>query len=1039
MKTDMRPLFLLQLDFEIIGHEQFFEAFINQFQDEFRLIVATPNVSEFNATDFQVVEKGSKEAFSALLFADFVMSLDPTTKIYRYNDTQNIYSLLDFETFTKTGSPVSAPIKKSNTSDNYENRKRLQNFVYDAPEEDTSSVFGAKSVFTSEKDLVVASRSVFSMIKKDLKNRKVRSIDVLLFIQSPETILGFSPEFLEFFERCLATTSSQIVVVSNCAPELLARIPRTAHIRFSGFQKNMSETAVRPNTLIMFDELRMVRSSGMLKGEHRYLDLTNLNLVPAKLEVNSEILSALSKDPAEYYRNVLATVYVDQAVENTSASIIIPHYNTEIGKLLRCLKSALDCKRHHPNTEIILIDDGSKVDISDDLKSELGTDWDSVEYFRKENTGLGPTRNFGIEKSHADYVYFLDSDDEIVAENWKPLLSHGVLKKSAVVVGKRLLCDPEGSFISDSLNYVFRGVSRSATAEHIDVFDDQMANNKLILRSLFHSENLWFNPGLYEDNAFTAKLYNSVPEISFLNFPIHKWYQYGVGESITKTIDKRSIVGKIASLEDAWRYLDDDQRVRRIGYNVANDLRHYISASQDLELGDRIEIAQKARTYVEDRSQYLKQPGPKSSSNSFFKLLDNLEASDSAPTLSSKRDISRPRHVFFVRTHFHFLSAMAHTLEFGLRSILIFDEASPTFDPRFHQIVRRLGIFDEVRTYRNDAIFGAFANMIRHGSEAPQSVFDILFREFNSKFPDFTSDDIGVLFLDNLPERYFAGRVFGKVIKFEDGYHSINRELVLDTDNGVWGQVSKLCKRSYDTLHSTPQVISQLIISNEVDVSLLTEPYAKAEILRHDFKELAARHSEKMAAAMGKLYGRVKKLDFDTTLIITQPLYNNFCTLAEHLALVAHMVSLADTKHVVIKPHPSDNCDYAALGLPIIGAGVPFEYFEATNQRVKNAITFGSSALVGSKSVDEVRYLFKLEGFDTDDVKNAISEICYEKNSIELPGAIALIAKNADMVTAPIRRPAKFKFSGRTIAVAWRLLVSDWPRFKERLSNRLFK
>ena len=90
-------------------------------------------------------------------------------------------------------------------------------------------------------------------------------------------------------------------------------------------------------------------------------------------------------------------------------SIIIPVYNVE--KYLRqCLDSVL--AQTYTNLEVILVDDGS-TDLSNAICREYCEEDSRFRLYRKENGGASSARNVGLDKSTGEYLYFLDSDDEI--------------------------------------------------------------------------------------------------------------------------------------------------------------------------------------------------------------------------------------------------------------------------------------------------------------------------------------------------------------------------------------------------------------------------------------------------------------------------------------------------------------------------------------------------------------------------------------------------------------------------------------------------
>ena len=90
-------------------------------------------------------------------------------------------------------------------------------------------------------------------------------------------------------------------------------------------------------------------------------------------------------------------------------SIILPVFNVEI-YLRDCLDSLL--AQSYRNIEIILVDDGSP-DRSPFLCDEFAKKDSRIKVVHKENGGVSSARNIGIESSHGEWIYFLDSDDWI--------------------------------------------------------------------------------------------------------------------------------------------------------------------------------------------------------------------------------------------------------------------------------------------------------------------------------------------------------------------------------------------------------------------------------------------------------------------------------------------------------------------------------------------------------------------------------------------------------------------------------------------------
>lgn len=90
-------------------------------------------------------------------------------------------------------------------------------------------------------------------------------------------------------------------------------------------------------------------------------------------------------------------------------SVIIPCYN--YGHLITdTIQSIL--QQTWTDLEVIVIDDGSTDNTEHVVKACIEKD-SRILYYKYPNTGLGATRNRGLEKASGNYVQFLDADDLI--------------------------------------------------------------------------------------------------------------------------------------------------------------------------------------------------------------------------------------------------------------------------------------------------------------------------------------------------------------------------------------------------------------------------------------------------------------------------------------------------------------------------------------------------------------------------------------------------------------------------------------------------
>jgi len=94
-------------------------------------------------------------------------------------------------------------------------------------------------------------------------------------------------------------------------------------------------------------------------------------------------------------------------------SIIIPVYN-KAAVVRETLNSAL--AQTYPNTEIVLVDDGS-TDGSLDILETYARDFpEKIRLFPQKNAGVSNATNKGIQLAKGDFIQFLDADDLLSPE-----------------------------------------------------------------------------------------------------------------------------------------------------------------------------------------------------------------------------------------------------------------------------------------------------------------------------------------------------------------------------------------------------------------------------------------------------------------------------------------------------------------------------------------------------------------------------------------------------------------------------------------------
>lgn len=214
-------------------------------------------------------------------------------------------------------------------------------------------------------------------------------------------------------------------------------------------------------------------------------------------------------------------------------SIIIPIYKVE-SYVERCMESVFH--QTYRNLEVILVDDCSP-DRSMELArkcievSPLSKDLQFVYMRHDHNRGLSAARNTGIDAATGEYVFFLDSDDEItddcISLLQEPLrdFSYDFVNGYYEVRGWDLNFPPQ------TLKGGLFGVKNIAKAYQCNQWHC-MAWNKLCNLSYIKANDLYFQEGLIHEDELWSGLLASTAK-SMYSVPVHTYIYYVRNNSIT--------------------------------------------------------------------------------------------------------------------------------------------------------------------------------------------------------------------------------------------------------------------------------------------------------------------------------------------------------------------------------------------------------------------------------------------------------------------------------------------------------------------------
>lgn len=118
-------------------------------------------------------------------------------------------------------------------------------------------------------------------------------------------------------------------------------------------------------------------------------------------------------------------------MKKEKVSVIVPVYKTE--KYLQdCIESILN--QTYDNLEIIIVDDGSP-DHSGEIAEQYALQDNRIKVIHQSNKGLSGARNTGLAEASGDWIFFVDSDDQIPPEAVETLWKAAQREQTAISMG----------------------------------------------------------------------------------------------------------------------------------------------------------------------------------------------------------------------------------------------------------------------------------------------------------------------------------------------------------------------------------------------------------------------------------------------------------------------------------------------------------------------------------------------------------------------------------------------------------------------------
>lgn len=226
-----------------------------------------------------------------------------------------------------------------------------------------------------------------------------------------------------------------------------------------------------------------------------------------------------------------------------SVSIVIPVYRVE-QHIERCLRSVFR-QDYEGDVECILVDDcspDSSMAVADGLLSRYTGKIRFRKIRHERNRGLSAARNTGTQAAEGDYLFYLDSDDEIMPSTVSSLVGMALKYPGVdVVYGDWYVCRKHNLLQhAENLNEYMDSQDDIILTMISDSVVSMTATNKLLRTGLVRQHSLMFKENTYhEDELFNYFLAETARSIAISYVPTYVYYLNPGGITFMPYNDRR--------------------------------------------------------------------------------------------------------------------------------------------------------------------------------------------------------------------------------------------------------------------------------------------------------------------------------------------------------------------------------------------------------------------------------------------------------------------------------------------------------------------
>lgn len=237
---------------------------------------------------------------------------------------------------------------------------------------------------------------------------------------------------------------------------------------------------------------------------------------------------------------------------NPLVTISIPIFKCE-KFIIRCLESVKN--QTYKNLEIVLVNDctpdNSMILVKNFMDANLNLNIKIIEH--QENSGLSVVRNNGINASTGEYLFFLDSDDEITADCIELLVERAVKTDAQIIIAQNRWIN---TFDNTTKDFGFPTIAEKKYYDnHLEIFSvyskggfPSSSWNKLFKRDFIIDNQIYFVPGLFaQDELWFFHLLLKTDTLAIIDDITYLYYLHG--ESVIFNRKKKNFENYLTILE----------------------------------------------------------------------------------------------------------------------------------------------------------------------------------------------------------------------------------------------------------------------------------------------------------------------------------------------------------------------------------------------------------------------------------------------------------------------------------------------------------